>query len=86
VQLDSICYNELDDPNELINDSELSREELKNWEDIPNLTLLNISYDVTPMDYVNVVITEVGLIPPTSVPVVLREAAQLKLEGSEIDI
>jgi len=87
VQLDSICYNELDDPNVLINDSEVSKEDLSNWEETPNLKLLNICYDVTPMDYVNVVITEVGLIPPTSVPVVLREAAQLKLtEGSELDI
>jgi len=79
VQLDSICYNEIDDPSEIINDSEVAKEEISDWENTQNLKLLNICYDVTPMEYVTVVITEVGLIPPTSVPVILREAEQLKL-------
>jgi translation initiation factor eIF-2B subunit delta len=35
--------------------------------------LLNIRYDLTPMRYVSLVITEVGMIPPTSVPVLIRE-------------
>jgi len=68
VQLDSICFNELDDPDDLV-----TTETLKGWKEVPNLKLLNLAYDVTPIDYVQMVITEVGMIPPTSVPAVLRE-------------
>jgi translation initiation factor eIF-2B subunit delta len=39
---------------------------------MPNLQLLNILYDVTPAEYVNMVITEYGSLPPSSVPVVHR--------------
>ena len=35
--------------------------------------LLNLMYDAMPCDYVTLIITEVGAIPPTSIPVVLRE-------------
>ena len=34
---------------------------------------LNVVYDITSSKYINVVITEIGLIPCTSIPVVLRE-------------
>ena len=37
------------------------------------MRLLNLVYDVTPPEYVTMIVTEVGLLPPTSVPVVLRE-------------
>ena len=37
------------------------------------LKILNLLYDLTPAKFVSIVITEVGLIPPTSVPVVIRE-------------
>ena len=39
----------------------------------PNLSVLNLEYDTTPAEFVTVVVTEVGVLPPTSVPVVLRE-------------
>ena len=45
---------------------------LDDWKDIPSLGLLNLVYDVTSPDLVAMVITEVGVIPCTSVPVVLR--------------
>ena len=45
---------------------------LSDWRDYNSLTLLNLVYDVTPPEFVSVVITEHGLIPCTSVPVVLR--------------
>jgi translation initiation factor 2B subunit (eIF-2B alpha/beta/delta family) len=35
------------------------------------------------MEFVDVVVTELGLIPPTSVPVVLREAQQKSERQSE---
>jgi translation initiation factor eIF-2B subunit delta len=37
------------------------------------LRVLNLVYDLTPMEFVAMVISEVGMIPPTSVPVVIRE-------------
>lgn len=37
-----------------------------------SLGLLNLVYDVTPPDFVDLVITDLGMIPCTSVPVVLR--------------
>ena len=46
---------------------------IKDWRSVPNLNLLNILYDVTPPEFITVVICEVGLIPATSIPVVLRE-------------
>jgi translation initiation factor eIF-2B subunit delta len=45
---------------------------LENWRDTPNLQLLNIMYDVTPADYIDMVITEMGSLPPSAVPVVHR--------------
>lgn len=71
VQLDSVTYNELGDPEALVKGTEVGV--MDGWRDDPNLSLLNIEYDTTPAEFVTVVVTEVGLLPPTSVPVVLRE-------------
>lgn len=46
---------------------------LKNWQERPGLGLLSLMYDTMPAQFVSMVITELGAIPPTSVPVVLRE-------------
>ncbi|XP_043191256.1 translation initiation factor eIF-2B subunit delta-like isoform X1 [Amphibalanus amphitrite] len=68
VQTDSQVYNELGDPNELVTpDSPLA--DLRQSE---SLSLLNLAYDVTPPELVDVVVTELGAIPCTSVPAVLR--------------
>ena len=45
---------------------------LKGWRDKENLQLLNIMYDVTPAEYIKMVVTEYGSLPPSSVPVVHR--------------
>ncbi|KAJ5568387.1 hypothetical protein N7450_010873 [Penicillium hetheringtonii] len=45
---------------------------LAKWKDTPNLQLLNIMYDVTPAEYVDMVITEMGSLPPSAVPIVHR--------------
>eukprot|EP01130_Rhizamoeba_saxonica_P015892 TRINITY_DN7229_c0_g1_i1.p1 TRINITY_DN7229_c0_g1~~TRINITY_DN7229_c0_g1_i1.p1 ORF type:complete len:403 (-),score=94.31 TRINITY_DN7229_c0_g1_i1:56-1123(-) len=67
VHLDSICYNEVEEPN-------TSQDNDKPIPSNKNLKCLSLAYDVIPGDYVSVVVTEVGLIPPTSVPVfVLRD-------------
>ncbi|KAI5969894.1 tif224 [Candida margitis] len=46
---------------------------LQNWKSLPTLNILNIMYDLTPPEYINKVITELGALPPSSVPVILRE-------------
>ncbi|GLU10819.1 hypothetical protein SLE2022_276000 [Rubroshorea leprosula] len=74
VQLDSICFNELGDPDAI---SKVHGREEINYLDgstnSENLQLLNLTYDATPSDYVSIVITDYGMVPPTSVPVIVRE-------------
>ncbi|KAL5153273.1 Translation initiation factor eIF-2B subunit delta [Glycine soja] len=74
VQLDSICSNELGNPDVISN--VLGREDVKHldgWANIENLQLLNLVYDATPSDYVSMIVTDYGMVPPTSVPVIVRE-------------
>lgn len=46
---------------------------LDGWQDIPCLNIVNILYDLTPPEYIKKIITEFGALPPSSVPVILRE-------------
>ncbi|MCJ1290789.1 hypothetical protein MMC34_002331 [Xylographa carneopallida] len=71
VALDSIVSNEVAPPDELIIQGD-STTALTGWRNSPNLQLLNLMYDVTPADYINMVVTEYGSLPPSSVPVVHR--------------
>jgi len=77
VQLDSITNNELGDPDELVpiqhGETSGADNTLMEWRDTPQLRLLNLTYDITPVNLVTMVITEVGNLPPTAVPVVIRE-------------
>lgn len=59
------------DPDDLVH-SNSSVDYLRNWRSIKNLTILNLVYDVFPPELVSMVVTELGMIPCTSVPVVLR--------------
>ena len=70
VALDSIVTNEVAPPHELILEGTSSS--LSKWREIPNLQLLNLMYDLTPPEYITMVITEYGSLPPSSVPVVHR--------------
>ncbi|KAI9816774.1 MAG: hypothetical protein M1827_001419 [Pycnora praestabilis] len=84
VALDSIVNNEVAPPDELVSSRSLSTSSLnrpgsgdvssplRRWREVPNLQLLNLLYDVTPAEYINMVITEYGSLPPSSVPVVYR--------------
>lgn len=47
--------------------------DLSNWKQYKNLNILNILYDLTPPEYIQKIITEFGALPPSSVPVILRE-------------
>lgn len=122
VQLDSVTFNELADPNDLVNidsnnpvkrrsnhgfllqrfikereqQNQSHPQETKNngkaniasgensnrkdnrpiladWQDFPTLNIFNIMYDLTPPEYIKKIITEFGALPPSSVPVILRE-------------
>ncbi|KAJ5690089.1 translation initiation factor eIF-2B subunit delta [Penicillium macrosclerotiorum] len=50
---------------------------LAKWKDTPNLQLLNIMYDVTPAEYVDMVVTEMGSLPPSAVPIVHRMSTNM---------
>ena len=67
----SILFVCTGDPDDLV-DIGKSDVYLKGWRDMRSLSLLNLMYDVTPPEFVSLVITEIGLVPCTSVPVVLR--------------
>ncbi|KAI9506180.1 hypothetical protein BX070DRAFT_187507 [Coemansia spiralis] len=84
IQLDAVVNNELGFPDTLmykagIPDAEPTLKHLNtqcslsNWRSDRSLRLVNITQDVTPPEFVSVIITEVGMIPTTSIPVVLRE-------------
>jgi translation initiation factor eIF-2B subunit delta len=40
--------------------------------------LLNLKYDAMPAEYVTTIVCEFGMIPPTSVPVILRECNKVE--------
>ncbi|KAK8201264.1 hypothetical protein BKA81DRAFT_303747 [Phyllosticta paracitricarpa] len=92
VALDSIVHNEIAPAEEILGQDEWIGESLLNgeegqqkgregalqkWIDIPNLQILNIMYDVTPAEYVNIVVTEYGNLPASSVPVVHRASTNV---------
>jgi translation initiation factor eIF-2B subunit delta len=69
VQLESITLNELGNPESLLQPKKSSENS-----SIPSkFKVLNILYDVTPSEFVSGIVTELGIIPPTSVAVLLSE-------------
>ncbi|KAK9091157.1 hypothetical protein Sjap_024334 [Stephania japonica] len=77
VLLDSICSNELGDPDAISKvPGRLDVNHLNDWADNENMQLLNLLYDATPSDYVSMIVTDYGMIPPTSVPVIVRQYGQ----------
>lgn len=90
VALDSIVLNEVAPAEELFlpsssssskpkkegaeDEAEPKTKTLDDWKDINHLQVLNLMYDVTPTEYIRMVICEYGNIPPSSVPVVHRLA------------
>ncbi|CAF1262254.1 unnamed protein product [Rotaria sordida] len=80
VQTDSFVVNELGDPNDLVADHPLLRAAMSSSSSTTqnsnssnsNLNILNMTYDVTPPTFISAVITELGILPCTSVAVVIR--------------
>lgn len=64
VQTDSIVFNEIGNENDV-----MPREQ---WLNNRYLTPLGLRYDVTTSDLITAVVTEIAILPCTSVPVVLR--------------
>lgn len=72
VQIDSIVSNERAPEEELI----IPGGELEKSQDVEGLQMLNLLYDVTPAGFIDMVITEYGSLPPSSVPVVYNLSKQ----------
>uniref|UniRef100_A0AAG5DGG2 Translation initiation factor eIF2B subunit delta n=1 Tax=Anopheles atroparvus TaxID=41427 RepID=A0AAG5DGG2_ANOAO len=77
VQTDAFVYNEIGNPNDLVlaprtRDLTEAKPMLAGWETLTSLTILNLHYDVTPPELVTAVVTEIAILPCTSVPVILR--------------
>ncbi|OAD04061.1 hypothetical protein MUCCIDRAFT_39069 [Mucor lusitanicus CBS 277.49] len=70
TQVDSLVMNEKGDPYSLVQTSDTAAPILANWKQQQNLSILNLMYDVTPSKYISAVVTEIGIIPCTSAPVV----------------
>ncbi|XAR51268.1 hypothetical protein NMG60_11005849 [Bertholletia excelsa] len=74
VQLDSICCNELGNPDVIAKvPGRMDVSYLDDCANKENLQVLNLLYDATPSDYISMIITDYGMVPPTSVPVIVRE-------------
>ncbi|KAL9101378.1 MAG: hypothetical protein Q9163_003359 [Psora crenata] len=71
VALDSFVHNEVAPADELVMPSgqgvEGAEATLGKWKDVPNLQCLNLMYDVTPAEYIDVIVSEFGNLPPSSV-------------------
>ena len=65
VQLESITHNELGNPEQVMSSSSSSS--------LSSLKALNLLYDLTPAALVSGIVTELGIVPPTSIAVLLRE-------------
>merc|ERR1712157_260134 len=65
VQLDSFTENELGDPHMICYEDQEEKKE--------NDNLVHLTYDLTSSEFVSGIITEMGILPPTSVAVLLRE-------------
>ncbi|XP_076437743.1 translation initiation factor eIF2B subunit delta-like [Babylonia areolata] len=75
-QTDSFVFNELGDPNEVI---QLGHQVaiVPQWMDKRSLTVLNLMYDVTANSDVTMFVTEIGSMSDTSIPKVLSSRATL---------
>ncbi|KAG9450626.1 hypothetical protein H6P81_010591 [Aristolochia fimbriata] len=73
ARLDSICCNELGDPDAILKvRGRRDSDHLSNWADLENVQLLNLLYDTTPSEYVTAIVSDYGIVPPTSAPLILR--------------
>ena len=72
VQIDAFVYNELADSEDVSCLPGGRSGPLEKWKEMNTLKILNLKYDITPPELIDVVVTESGLIPCTSIPVIIR--------------
>ena len=65
VQLEALTHNEMGAPPANPQEDKVG--------DKKNLSPINLLYDLTPAKFVSGIVTELGIVPPTSVAVLLRE-------------
>ncbi len=65
---------------ELVEIEERSRDEVVEEGKFPNVDVMNPAFDVTPPDYVDLIITERGIIPPEAAYEILQEQFELGME------
>lgn len=85
VNLDAILHNEIGNPERLskkaLESKQAENHPLEQFKTDKNLILLNLKLDLTPANYIDMIICESGKIPAAAVPVVIREF----LEEIEMD-
>jgi translation initiation factor eIF-2B subunit delta len=72
VYLDAITNNEMAPVEELFEEGPYRDTLIEMFKNTPSLQMLNVMYDLTPAEQVDMVVTEYGSLPPSSVPAVLR--------------
>lgn len=72
AQTDAFVFNELGDPDDLIRPDIRHSECIKDWKTNPRITLVNLYYDVIQPKYITAILTELGIVPCSSAPVVFR--------------
>lgn len=80
VQLESITNNELGRSNTTTYYGNKNEEEEEEEEDVP-FEQLNLMFDLTPATFVSGIVTELGIVPPSSVAVLLREMNPQELKS-----
>lgn len=75
VALDSIVGNELAPEDELLEAGSKDITAFSQWREKDGVCLLNPLYDVTPADYIDIIITELGGLPASSAPAIQRISA-----------
>lgn len=73
--MDSFCVNEMSDPSKLTRahwNPNKKNQYLENWRNMSNLTISNPIYDVTPAELIDLIVSEVGIVPTTSVSTILH--------------
>lgn len=90
VQTDALVYNELGNPMDMLDNTNRNINQtspLAHWtqenKETENINILNLVYDVTPPDLISCVVTDIGMLPCTSVPVVLRLKQNQLLSSSK---
>ncbi len=65
---------------ELVEIEERDEEEVVSPDKFPNADIRNPAFDVTPSEYIDLIITERGIIPPTAAYEILQEKFELGVE------